>query len=306
MAVIFGGTQLGQLSSITNPFSTIIASNLAGVNWTDGIYVRILMFAVSTILYIGYVVRYAQKVKRDPKASLVVRIDGNVHSPVQPVSKKVDFEKISPKASLLLIVFLSTFLIMIIGVVVWGWWALEMSTLFLISSLVIGIVMRMKEKIFVQKFISGAESLLSVAFIVGVARGVTVILNEGSISDSILYYSAQATTHLPQIVFIILLLVLFMIFNFFISSTSGLAVLSMPIIGALGIMIGVPGREVVNAYLFGTGIMGFMTPTGLVLPALAMVNISLKTWWHFIYPFLVIIFIICSLFLIISVSLNQV
>ena len=75
VAVIFGGTQLGTLASFTNPFSTIIASNAAGVNWTDGLYMRLVMFAVSTSLFIWYIVRYANKVKADPSASLVYRID---------------------------------------------------------------------------------------------------------------------------------------------------------------------------------------------------------------------------------------
>ena len=81
VAVIFAGTQLGTLSSFTNPFSTIIASNAAGVNWSDGLYSRILMFIVSTALTIWYIVRYANKVKKDPTASLVYRVDGAVKSP---------------------------------------------------------------------------------------------------------------------------------------------------------------------------------------------------------------------------------
>ena len=66
LAVIFGGTQLGSLSSFTNPFATIIASNAAGVNWSDGLIERILMFSISTAIIIWYLVRYAQKVQKRP------------------------------------------------------------------------------------------------------------------------------------------------------------------------------------------------------------------------------------------------
>jgi uncharacterized ion transporter superfamily protein YfcC len=89
-----------------------------------------------------------------------------------------------------------------------------------------------------------------------------------------------------------------MIFTLFISSSSGMAVLTMPIIGGLAVIVNVPGREIVNTYLFGMGIMGFLTPTGLILPSLALVNVSVKAWWKFIYPLLVILFVVCSLFLI--------
>ncbi len=77
-----------------------------------------------------------------------------------------------------------------------------------------------------------------------------------------------------------------------------MAVLTMPIIGGLAIMVNVPGREIVNAYLFGMGIMGFITPTGLILPSLALVNVSLKAWWQFIYPLLIILILLSAIFLI--------
>jgi uncharacterized ion transporter superfamily protein YfcC len=301
VAVIFGGTQLGTLSSFTNPFSTIIASNAAGVSWADGLAGRILMFIVSTAITIWYIVRYAQKVKRDPTKSLVYRMDGAIKSPYEEIAPGTTEASLEVKTKLLLFLFLATFLTMIAGVVWYDWWLTEMTTLFLGASILIAIILRMKERVFIEKFINGAQSLLSVAFIVGIARGVTIVLNEGNISDTILYYSAQLVGNMPPALFIVMLLALYMVFTLFISSSSGMAVLTMPIIGALAIIVAVPGREIVNAYLYGMGIMGFMTPTGLILPSLAMVNVSLKAWWRFIYPLLVILFIVCSLFLVIGI-----
>src|SRR6185312_8958758 len=124
------------------------------------------------------------------------------------------------------------------------------------------------------------------------------------ISDTILYYSSQVVSHMPPALFIILLLVMYLIFTLFISSTSGMAVVTMPIIGSLAVVAGVPGREIVNAYLFGMGIMGFISPTNLILPSLALVNVSLKAWWKFIYPLLIMLFIVCSLFLIIGIHIK--
>lgn len=109
---------------------------------------------------------------------------------------------------------------------------------------------------------------------------------------------------MPPALFIIVLLLLFMLFTLFIPSSSGMAVLTMPIIGGLAVIVNIPGKEIVNSYLFGMGIMGFMTPTGLILPSLAMVNISLKAWWKFIYPLLIILFIVCSLFLIAGIFIR--
>jgi uncharacterized ion transporter superfamily protein YfcC len=82
-----------------------------------------------------------------------------------------------------------------------------------------------------------------------------------------------------------------------------MAVVTMPILGSLALAAGVPGREIVNAYLYGMGIMGFITPTGLILPSLAMANVSYKAWLKFCWPLLVILFVLCSIFLIIGIKM---
>ena len=176
-----------------------------------------------------------------------------------------------------------------------------MSALFLASSILIAWISRIKEKIFIREFIKGAESLLSVAFIVGVARGVTIILNEGHISDSILFFTTHVVQGMQPALFILLLLFFYIIFSFFIQSSSGMAVLTMPIIGALAILVHIPGREIVNSYMYGMCLMSFLAPTGLILPSLAMVNISYKTWYKFVLPFLIILVIISMAALILGI-----
>jgi uncharacterized ion transporter superfamily protein YfcC len=301
VAVIFLGTQIGTLSSITNPFSTIIASNAAGINWTQGMTGRIIMLFVSSAITIIYIVRYANKIKKDPSKSLVRQIDGNIASPFPVIQQQSVLMEMDKKTMAILLLFLASFTLMVGGVIFLEWWLLEMTTVFLGASILLAFILRMNEKIFIEKFIKGAESLLSVAFIVGIARGVSIILNDGQISDSILFYSANMIDGLPKGLFIVMMLVLFMVFTLFIASSSGMAVLTMPIMGSLAIVAGIPGEEMVNAYLYGMGIMGIITPTGLLLPSLAMVNISLKTFIKFIIPLMVMLFIVCALFLVAGV-----
>jgi uncharacterized ion transporter superfamily protein YfcC len=178
-----------------------------------------------------------------------------------------------------------------------------MSTLILTATIIFGFVIRMNEKTFMEKFIRGAESMLGVALIVGTARGITIILNDGNISDSILYYAANGVGHLQPILFILLMLCLFLLLSIFISSSSAMALLTMPILGGLAVIVGIPGREIVNSYLYGMGIMGFLAPTGILLPSLALSNVSYKAWWRFIRPFLIFLLILCSIFLIIGLKL---
>lgn len=302
LAIIFGGTSIGCLPAFSNPFSVIIASNAAGINWMDGLSQRLILWVIVTALLVWYILRYAAKIKKDPGASLVYKIDG----PVKPlyevsISDETSIPKLEWKTILLLFIYILTFLCMIGGVVFLDWWTTEMSALFLGSAILIAVITRINEKIFTREFIKGAESLLSVAFIVGVSRGVTIVLNEGHVSDSILYYTANMVQGIEPAFFILLLMLFYIVFSIFIQSTSGMAVLTMPIIGALAILVNVPGREIVNSYLYGMCLMSFLAPTGLILPSLAMVNISLKTWFKFIMPLLIMLTIISIVALLIGI-----
>jgi uncharacterized ion transporter superfamily protein YfcC len=304
LAIIFGGTSIGCLPAFSNPFSVIIASNAAGINWMDGLTQRLVLWVIVTAILVWYILRYARKIKKDPTASLVYKIDGEV-KPLYEVniSSETTTPKLDWKTKLLLFIYIATFLTMIGGVVFLDWWTTEMSALFLGSSILVAVITRLNEKIFIREFIKGAESLLSVAFIIGVARGVTIVLNEGHVSDSILYYTANMVQGIQPAFFILMLLLFYIVFSLFIQSTSGMAVLTMPIIGALAILVNVPGREIVNSYMYGMCLMSFLAPTGLVLPSLAMVNISLKIWFKFITPLLIILTIICMVALVIGIYL---
>ncbi len=304
LAIIFGATTIGGIPAFSNPFSTIIASNAAGINWMDGLTQRIVLWVLLTALLIVYILKYAARVKKDPKSSLVHKIDGTVRPPYDVKISDADVApKLEWKTQLLLVIYVATFLTMVAGVVFLKWWTLEMSALFLASSILVANITGISEKVFTREFIKGAENLLTVAFIVGVARGVTIILNEGLVSDSILFYTANLVQGMQPAIFIILLLLFYIVFSLFIQSTSGMAVLTMPIIGALAIIVNIPGREIVNSYMYGMSIMAFIAPTGLILPSLAMVNISYKTWLKFITPLLVMITAICVIALIIGIYL---
>ena len=299
LAIIFGGTMVGGIPAFSNPFSTIIASNAAGINWMDGFTERLALWVLVTAIMIWYILKYAKKVKKNPLKSLVYKIDGDVKPPYEvTINAEATAIKLEWKTKLLLFIYLATFLTMIAGVVFLKWWTLEMSALFLGSSILVAVITGINEKTFVREFINGAASLLNVALIIGIARGVTIVLNEGHVSDSVLYFTVNLVHGMPGALFILLLLLFYLLFSLFIQSSSGMAVLTMPIIGALAIIINVPGREIVNSYMYGICIMSFLAPTGLLLPSLALVNVSLKTWFKFIMPLIVILTVLCALFLV--------
>ena len=285
LAAIYLGSSIGTMCSTVNPFSTIIASNAAGINWTAGLNSRLVMLVMGTLLCIWYLVRYAEKVKADPTKSLIYSqkaehearfLGKNAGTPVA----------MTPQIKLILCVFAATFLYMVYGVSQLGWWFTEMTTLFFVSSLVIGLLSRTNEKDFVREFLTGASDLLGVALIIAIARGVTVLMDQGMISDSILFGSAGLVEGMDKGLFIVVMMVLFAGISFFVPSSSGLAVLSMPIMAPLADVVGLPRDNIVSSYQYGMGLMAFITPTGLVLASLAMVNVTFDKWLKFVMPLL--------------------
>ncbi|MFY0689246.1 MAG: YfcC family protein [Cyclobacteriaceae bacterium] len=282
LAVVFVGAHIGNMGATVNPFSVVIASNAAGVNWTTGLNVRFIMLASSLVVSLVYILNYAERVRKNPSKSLVLQLEGKVKSHFQ-VSEHAD-SRVDKKSGLMLIVFALTFVVMVLGVVLLHWWTVEIAGLFLASSILSAFVLRMKEKQFVNTFLSGAAELVGVTLVIGFARGVTIIMQDGNIIDTILYYLTNLVSGIPQSLFVVGLLVVFFILALLISSTSGLAVVTMPILGALGIAVGVSGDTVVNAYLFGAGLMFLISPTEMILPSIALVNINYNTWLRFILP----------------------
>lgn len=286
LAVIYLGSSVGSMASTINPFAVIIASDAAGVDWTMGFSTRVIMFVLAVIISIVYIIRYAERVRKNPKSSLVygVALPQSLSS-----QKAIPVEKLKLSSRFLLLIFAITFVIMIVGVSQWEWWFKEMTALFLIASVIIAILQRTSEEKFISEFLLGAKDLLGVAFIIGIARGVTHVLQDGQISDTILYYSTEMVSGMSPVFFLPILMGVFALLTLFIASSSGMAVVTMPIMGALATVVGIQGQSVVNAYLFGMGLMSFITPTGLILPSLTMVHLNYKQWLRFIYPLLLIL-----------------
>ena len=137
LAAIYLGSSIGTMCSTVNPFSTIIASNAAGISWTEGLIPRLIMLGLGTLLCIWYLIRYAEKVKADPSQSLIYSQKSEIEA--RFLNKSTEAEgKMTLNIKLVLTVFAATFFIMVYGVSQLGWWFEEMTTLFFISALVIG------------------------------------------------------------------------------------------------------------------------------------------------------------------------
>lgn len=301
LASVFLGSAVGTMCSTINPFSAIIASDAAGINWTTGLTGRAIMLGICVAITILYIMRYAKKVQSDPSNSIV-------YDQKEELDTKFGYDATGAKAltgrlKLILFVFMMCFIIMIMGVVKWDWWFVEMTTTFFVGSVIIGFIAKLKESDFLNAFSEGASDLLSVAFIIGIARGVSIIMDDGQISDTMLYYASHITEGMNKGVFTNAMLFIYSGLSFFIPSSSGMAVLTMPIMSPLADTVGVGREVIVNTYQYGMGLFFFINPTGLILASLAIVNIGFDKWLKFVLPLFFILVIVTMSVLTISVYL---
>ncbi len=300
LACIFLGSGIGAMCSTINPFATIIASDAAGINWTTGFNNRIIMLVVCLTITIIYILRYAKRVKDDPSKSLIYDQKEALEE-LFGINTNNTTTQFTNRLRLIITVFSLCFIIMIVGVSFLDWWFVEMTSTFLVGAILIGIIGKVKESVFVEAFSKGAADLLSVAFIVGIARGVTILMEDGLISDTILYHASILTDGMNKGVFTNVMLFIYGGLSFFIPSSSGLAVLTIPIMSPLADTVNIGRETVVDTYQYGMGLFYLINPTSLILAALAIVKIGFNKWLQFVMPLLIVLLITTMILLTISV-----
>ncbi len=291
VAIILLGAGVGVLGSTVNAFATVIASDAAGVPFTQGLVLRLIILGLTWLACVAYVMRYAERVRLDPSKSLVydMKADNEKHF----LSTHQEGSDFTATHKIVLAVFGLTFAVMVWGVLKGGWWMGEMSGLFLAAAIVVGFVARSGEKNFVDAFVNGARDLLGVALIIGLARGIVVIMDTGKITDTILHWAEVSVAGLGEVAFINVMYWLQVLMSFFVPSSSGLAVLSMPIMAPVADFAGVGRDLVVTAYQSANGLVNLVNPTfAVVMGALAIGRVPYERWLRFMWPLLVILTII--------------
>ncbi|RDL29618.1 C4-dicarboxylate ABC transporter [Photobacterium damselae] len=304
VAIIMVGAGIGCLGSTINPFATVIASNAAEINFMDGIGLRLAILILGWIMCTIYVMRYAEKVKNDPSQSIVAsQKDENERLFLH--GKEQETPKLNTTRKIVLMVFGLTFAVMMWGVSVQGWWMAELSALFIGSSILVGFIGRLSETELTDSFVDGARDLLGVALIIAIARGLVVVMDDGNITHTILNYAEGLLAGLPQIAFINAIYWVEAVLCLVVPSSSGLAVLSMPVLAPLADFAGVSRELVVTAFQSASGLPNLVTPTsGVVMGGLAIGRVAYFSWLRFIGPLLgmltLMVMILLSLGVVIS------
>ena len=306
-AVILLGAGSGVLGSTINPFATgaAISALPEAIAVNQGLIILIATFLWLTTLgiSIAFVMNYAKKVKADKGSTfLSLREQKAAEKKFGAYAEKMEKPaELTNKQSITLVLFLLTFLVMIVGFIPWGefnitffdkftgwltgsslgnWWFYEAALWFLVMSIIIGIINGLGEKGIVDAFIDGADDMVGVILIVAVARGASVLMTVTHLDNYIIYNAAEFLAKLPEVVFIPLNYILHIILSVLVPSSSGLASLSTPIVGPLAAQLGYSTEVSVMTMVSANGLVNLITPTcGAIMGGLALAKVEYSTWF---------------------------
>jgi uncharacterized ion transporter superfamily protein YfcC len=313
-AVVLLGCGVGVMGSTINPFATGIASGFAGVSISDGLAPRLVILIVGLAIGIFFVMRYADRVKRDPSKSVVhdMKVENEARFRAESETGEI---VLTGTHKVILAVFGLAFAVMMYGVIpwedmgvplpTWWWWFPEMTASFLLFAVIIGLIARMGEGELTGTFVDGARDLLGVALIIGIARGITVVMNNGEITDTVLHWAELALGDVGETAFAIVMFLLFLPLSFLIPSSSGLATVAMPIMAPLARFVDVPEELVVTAYQTGNGLMNLFIPTSaVVMGGLAIARVPYDRYLRWVWPLLAALTVLCIVVLGITAAVS--
>ncbi|WP_421617534.1 YfcC family protein [Brevibacillus sp. TJ4] len=297
-AIVLVGTSVGFTTAFMNPFTVGVAQGIAELPLFSGMGFRIIMWAVFLVISIWYVMRYASKIKKNPEASHTFESDRALKD---AENGEQQVASLSGRQKLVLFILLAAIVMLAVGVTQWGWYLKEIAGLFLLMGILAGIAGKLSFNQIAESFIEGCRTIVMGALVVGVARGILVILEDGKILDTILYGLANAVGTLPAALTAIGMYIVQALANFIIPSGSGQAAVTMPIMAPLGDLVGVTRQTAVLAFQLGDGISNIFTPTsGYFMAGLALAGISWIKWVKWIWPLILIHYTLGAVFVTIA------
>jgi uncharacterized ion transporter superfamily protein YfcC len=311
-SIVFLGCGAGIIGSTVNPFATGVASDAAGVSIGTGIGLRIGLWVVLVALAIAYVLWYARRVRLHPEKSIVGVSEADAADAQRLVE---DVPRLTLRQKLVLTLFAGTFGLMIYGFVPWNdlwqegfgkdfplptfadFYFPEAAGLFLIMAVVVGLIARLGEVGTVTTIVAGAADFLGAALIIVFARGITVVMRNAFMTDTILHWMENAVSGSSKGAFGLLAFVVNIPIAFLVPSSSGHAALVMPILAPLADFAGVSRSLVVTAYQSASGFVNLVTPTSaVIMGGLALSKVGYDRYLRFVWPFLAVVFVVVCAF----------
>lgn len=280
-AMVLCGTMVGFSCGVFNPYTTAVAQEIVGLPTFSGMGFRIVMHVIMLLVTTWYVIRYANKVKREPQKSycadleLKLNEEGDEHE----ISNETKF---SVRNLLVLAVMAVCFAIVIYNAIVNKWSTTEMAPVFFAMGIIAGIVGGMSGNEVCKAWLAGARTMVFGALVIGMGRGVLLVMENGMIFHTIVRGLAEFMRILPPTLVAIAMFISNIIINFFVPSGSGQATLVMPIMGPLAQLTGVTQQTAVLAFQLGDGLTNTVIPTSSTTnAAIGIARVSFVQWFKF-------------------------
>lgn len=308
--VVLCGAGAGFSAALTNPFTIGIAQGIAGLPLFSGLPFRILMFIVFEIVTISFVLLYARKIKegkitpiisfQEGKSSLQEG-KGSLQEGKEASAEGSEEEPFLGRHKVILALFLLSLVVLIVGVIKFNWYMQEISALFLFLSIIVAIVGRMKINEYARSFERNMTRITAGALIVGFAKAVPLILQEGAILETMLRAAQVVLNKAPKSFTALGMYLVQCLLNFALPSGGGQAAVSMPIMAPLAQMTGVTRQTAVIAFQMGDGISNIFFPTsGYFMAGLALAGVKWETWARRVLPLIALQYAIGAIFVLIS------
>ncbi len=302
LAVIAFGAGMGYSGAMMNPFTVGVAQGIAEVTYMSGSGYRLICHLCMWAVAAAVTMKYAAKVHDDPTKSYLYG------TKLEEISteKAVDVENLEfgIKQKLVLADLIITILLVVYGVIKLGWYFSQICGIFLIMAIICAIIMRWDLNTIGTTFATGFQEATTAAIMIGIARGVKLVLVEGGIIDTVVYGFTLPLSHLPAWLSAVAMLIMQTLLNFFIPSGSGQAAVSMPIMAPVADLLGITRDTAVLAFQFGDGLSNIIWPTAYAAVMAGLAGVPLEKWWKFAFKLFGLIIVVQAILMVIAVAIN--
>ena len=301
LAVVAFGAGIGYSGAMMNPFTVGVAQGIAEVTYMSGSGFRIMCHAVMLVVGAAFIMRYASKVKDDAKNSYLY---GTVVQDLTTSENAADVEnlKFGIQQKLVLLDLVAAIAVVVTGVIKAGWYFSQICAVFIIMAIIAAIIMRWNLNKIGEMFAAGFTEATTAAMMVGIARGVKMVLTEGGIIDTVVNALTVPLSHLPAAVSGVAMLIMQTILNFFIPSGSGQAAVSMPIMAPMADLLGLSRDVAVLAYQFGDGLSNIIWPTAYAAVVAGLAGVPLDKWWKLSFKLFGILIVVQAILMVVAVA----
>lgn len=305
-AIVILGAAAGFSGGMFNPFTVGIAQGIAEVQLFSGWQFRLVPYFFFLTAAILYVMRYARSVRTNPERSVVAALEKErLEDNEDGGADELELRSFTTTHGIVLGLLLAAIGVNMWGIFTHGWFLVEMTAVFIILALVAGLVGGLGVNGTFDAFIDGMKGIVFGAIIVGFARAILVVLEEGVIIHTILDWASGLLSALPGPLIAVGMFFTQTVLNLFIPSGSGQAATTMPIMAPLSDLVGVDRQVAVLAFQYGDGLSNSIIPTSAALLAsLAIANIPYEKWVKFLWPLTLIWIVIAAIAVVVAEAIG--